>query len=199
MNIIIYLIRHGKTKGNLERRYVGGRTDEDLCMEGIDLLKILKDEYTFLNDIDAIYSGPMKRVLSTAKLFYDNKEINVIDNLTEMNFGDFENKNHNELDGNPAYQAFIDSNGTIDFPGGEKRNDFINRSMEAFYKVLTAMIEGQQNKSVVFCHGGNIMAILSRLFNEDMFGFQSDNGHGYKLELEIEDGKIIDSKSYSRI
>ena len=34
----IVLIRHGATKGNLEKRYIG-RTDEDLCGEGIKKLK----------------------------------------------------------------------------------------------------------------------------------------------------------------
>ena len=29
----VYLIRHGKTKGNLEGRYIG-TTDEPLCEEG---------------------------------------------------------------------------------------------------------------------------------------------------------------------
>ena len=34
-----YLIRHSMTKGNLEKRYVGSRTDEPLCREGIALLE----------------------------------------------------------------------------------------------------------------------------------------------------------------
>ena len=33
------LIRHGMTRGNMEKRYVGCRTDESLCPEGIAQLK----------------------------------------------------------------------------------------------------------------------------------------------------------------
>ena len=33
------LIRHGMTKGNLEKRYVGCRTDEPLCPGGIASLR----------------------------------------------------------------------------------------------------------------------------------------------------------------
>ena len=33
------LIRHGKTRGNLEGRYIGCRSDENLCAEGIEELK----------------------------------------------------------------------------------------------------------------------------------------------------------------
>ena len=35
--IKIALIRHSKTKGNIEKRYIGS-TDESLCKEGIDLI-----------------------------------------------------------------------------------------------------------------------------------------------------------------
>lgn len=35
----IYLIRHGKTQGNLSGKYIGSRTDEPLCEEGIRELK----------------------------------------------------------------------------------------------------------------------------------------------------------------
>ena len=33
------LIRHGQTQGNRERRYIGCRTDEPLCPEGIAQLQ----------------------------------------------------------------------------------------------------------------------------------------------------------------
>ena len=35
----IILVRHGKTAGNLEGRYIGSRTDEPLCEEGIHALE----------------------------------------------------------------------------------------------------------------------------------------------------------------
>ena len=35
----VILIRHGKTYGNMLGRYIGSRTDEPLCREGIRLLK----------------------------------------------------------------------------------------------------------------------------------------------------------------
>ena len=41
--------------------------------------------------------------------------------LEEMDFGDFEYKNYHELNGNAAYQAWIDSGGTDCLPkwGGQ--------------------------------------------------------------------------------
>ena len=39
----IYLIRHGETKGNLKKKYIG-RTDEKLCSEGRIKLENKKDK-----------------------------------------------------------------------------------------------------------------------------------------------------------
>ena len=50
----IYLIRHGKTKGNLEERYIG-RTDEPLCEAGRENLK--KYQYP---QVEMVFTSPMK-------------------------------------------------------------------------------------------------------------------------------------------
>jgi len=48
---------------------------------------------------------------------------------TEMDFGAFEGHNYQELSGDPAYQRWIDSGGTLPFPEGESREEFIRRSV----------------------------------------------------------------------
>ena len=58
----IIFIRHGKTAGNLEKRYIG-RTDEPLCEEGISELESIK-----YPDSDEVLASPMKRCLQTARL-----------------------------------------------------------------------------------------------------------------------------------
>ena len=62
----------------------------------------------------------------------------VIPEWTEIDFGLFEGKNHRELSGNMAYQEWIDSNGTLPFPEGESREEFIDRSI-AGLKSLKSM------------------------------------------------------------
>ena len=49
-------LRHGKTKGNLEGRYIG-TTDEDLCESGINQIK--EKDYDF--PIERVFSSPLKR------------------------------------------------------------------------------------------------------------------------------------------
>ena len=109
----VVLIRHSKTAGNLLERYIG-ITDEPLCREGIALLK----EKTY-PEADGLYVSPLKRCRETGKILYPQLTQHVEERLRECDFGEFENKNYKELDGNPRYQAWVDSGGTLPFPGGE--------------------------------------------------------------------------------
>jgi len=199
MHISVCLIRHGKTQGNLEGRYNGKNTDEALCDAGISQLSDLKGKYEPLNrDEVKIYSGPMKRAAQTAEILFPGREISIVEELTEIDFGAFENKNYAELNGNTDYQKWIDSGGVSDYPGGESREGFIKRSLQGFRTVITDVESSNYMEAAIVCHGGNIMAIMSELSGEDYFDFQVGNGEGYRLELNVE-GEKIDFISYSRI
>ena len=84
----ICLIRHAKTAGNLERRYIG-RTDETLCDEGRAALeKMIKASAYPAGEI--VFSSPMQRCVETVKLIYPESELHLINGLRECDFGDFE-------------------------------------------------------------------------------------------------------------
>ncbi len=118
----IYLIRHGKTRGNLEGRYIGS-TDEPLCPQGRSELAERKNKGIF-PPVAYVFSSPLKRCLETAKIFFPDRKVCPIDGLRECDFGDFENKNYQELAEDFRYQRWIDSNGTLPFPAGEKQDTF---------------------------------------------------------------------------
>ena len=76
------LIRHGKTRGNLEGRYIGCRSDENLCTEGIEELK--QGTYPAAGKV---YTSPMRRCLETAELLFRNGEtesVTVVDMLEKI-------------------------------------------------------------------------------------------------------------------
>lgn len=110
-----------------------------------------------------------------------------------MDFGEFEGKNYIELQKNPNYQAWIDSNGTLPFPGGESRETFIKRCEQGFYRMLIGikgrlqkMDEKQPSSKITagaVVHGGTIMAILSSFYGGDYFDHQVKNGGGYRCLL----------------
>lgn len=169
----ITFIRHFKTKGNLEKRYVG-TTDEDIIEQEI------KIGYP---KADMVFSSPLKRCLQTSKLIYGNKPLCIEENLRETDFGKFEYKNYEELKENNDYLLWIESNGKIPFPNGEKLEDFIDRSVLGFYESVEKAKECEKITFIV--HGGNIMAILCQLSdNKNFYDFQCGNGCGFITKYE---------------
>ena len=171
------LIRHGKTQGNIERRYIGCRTDEDLCAEGIAQLQT--QHYP---DADMVFASPMKRCIQTAGIIYSGKPICIVDNFRECDFGAFEGCNYDELKEDPAYQSWLASGCELPFPGGESRREFSERCVKAFESTVVALSE----ESYAFVvHGGTIMAVMEHFTNGKYYDFQVQNGKGFILN---EDG-----------
>ena len=91
-----------------------------------------------------------------------------------MDFGEFEGKNYIELQKNPNYQAWIDSGGTLAFPGGESKAAFLQRCCQALEQAL----QRQQHQTVAaVVHGGTIMAVLSALEEQQKPYFSWQAGH----------------------
>ena len=202
--IRLYLIRHGQTPGNKLQRYIG-TTDEPLSTEGKEFLEKLTYPMP-----EALYVSPLCRCVETAGILFPGKSFHIIEELSECDFGEFENKNYKELAGNENYQKWIDSNGTLPFPGGESREQFIRRSMEGFDRMMSDILKrsekntGIQNDTdprylnsdrgteipvTAVVHGGTIMAVLSSLTGGEYFDFQVKNGEGYETVLEWIQGR----------
>ena len=197
--VIIYLLRHGITHGNLEHRYVGGRTDEPLCLQGQQaLVQMRKELVQYLRKGEPegkpfrIYTSPMLRAVETANILFPDEPVHMISGLREMDFGIFEGKNYEEMQKDPAlkkkYQAWIDGNGEGVIEKGESKKAFQQRTVEAFYELwkedLLVEWEVEPMIPVVICHGGTIMAIMHALTGKDYYDFQVANGEGYKLTLD---------------
>ena len=131
----------------------------------------------------------MKRAIETAKILFDDRDIEIIEDLRETDFGSFEGKNYLELKDDEKYQLFIDSNGRSGFPGGERIEDFIKRSAEGFFEAID---KSRSDDIMIVCHGGNIMAIMSSLTGKDFYDFQVNNLDGYILEIETDGERVLD-------
>lgn len=173
----IYMIRHGKTKGNREHRYVGS-TDESLLFGSGGLLKEWK-----MPKVDVLYTSPLKRCKETAALLFPKMKQKVIEDFRECEFGEFEYKNYEELNGNPDYQRFIDTMGECGFPGGEDRKTFQKRCVHAFEQILLEKGKSDVQAAIVV-HGGTIMAILDAFSkpHADYYDWQVGNGEGFYAE-----------------
>lgn len=172
----LYLIRHGKTYGNTLGRYIG-TTDESLCPKGREALRAI--EYP---RVEAVYASPMKRCVETAGILWPGMTVQCFDNLRECDFGDFENKNYQELKDNPDYQAWVDSEGVLPFPGGESREAFQERCVQGFLEALSVIKEKEYKKAALVVHGGTIMSILEAYAvpGRGFYYWQAKNGMGYR-------------------
>ena len=131
-----------------------------------------------------LFVSPMLRCRQTAELLFPGQEQVVIDKLREMDFGRFEAKNYMELSADPAYQAWIDSDGRLPFPEGEDRECFIKRTMEGFRQMTEQAWRENCGQIAAVVHGGSIMAILSCLMQDDYFAYQVPNLAGYAFQYE---------------
>lgn len=184
----MWLIRHGMTEGNKTGKYIGV-TDEPLSREGREHLR-----ETSWPVPEKVFVSPLKRCLETAGILFPGVETVPVPELAECDFGRFENKNYLELDGDQEYQDWIDSNGTLPFPGGESREGFKERVLSGFDRVLELCTrEGLQKVSLVV-HGGTIMTIMERYGypKKPFYEWHVKNGEGYHAVFQEEGGTILD-------
>lgn len=183
--IKLWLIRHGMTEGNRHQRYIGV-TDEPLCEEG----RILLSNVTYPR-VQALFVSPLRRCRETARILFGDQEQRVIELLAECDFGEFENKNYKELADNPHYQEWVDSNGTLPFPGGESKEECAARNLKGFEEVLEVLGNEGITEAALVVHGGTIMNIMEMyaLPEKAFYEWHVGNGCGYEVELEPEQWK----------
>ena len=116
-SMLIYLLRHGLTEYNAQKRYQGQR-DIPLSAEGLRQLRRA--------DIDpkVVYITPLQRTAQTARVLFPDAELVVVKDLQEMCFGSFEGKNYVEMEHDADYQAWVQANCESKCPDGERKDDF---------------------------------------------------------------------------
>ncbi|MBR1853427.1 MAG: histidine phosphatase family protein [Lachnospiraceae bacterium] len=181
MELKIRLIRHGLTASNEAHKYLG-LMEETLSRRGREML-IEKARKAKRAETDLLFVSPMGRCKETAEILFPGREGICIPEWTEIDFGDFEGKNFEELKDVATYQAWLASGGRLPFPGGESRETFIARSMQGYERMLAyvrSYSEDDHKLSVTaVVNGGTIMAVCSSLFGGDYFDYQIGCGGEY--------------------
>lgn len=179
----IHLIRHGFTDGNTQGRYIGNRTDLPLSPEAVRELQTLRQSVEY-PDIEALYTSPMLRCRQSCNIIYPGFEPQVIDELTEYDFGEFEGMNATQLEVIPEYAEW--TSGKIDAPpGGEKSTDFVKRQALALNMIVRDMMQKGITNAAVMMHGGAIMMLLASCAvpRKHSVEWTSDNGRGYSIMI----------------
>jgi alpha-ribazole phosphatase len=175
-------IRHLQTPGNEKRQYIGS-TDEPLSEKTVEGFLKNPAEYS---EVERVICSPMLRCIQTAELMFPGTERKTEPRLRECDFGQFEGKTYEELKSVPKYIAWLKSNGTIPFPGGEEQSVFRRRSVEGAIEQIEWLIEKKVQRAAFVVHGGTIMNIMEQyaLPKKEFYEWHVGNGCGYLVELD---------------
>ena len=180
----VILIRHSLTPGNAELRY-NGRTDEPLSSEGIALAEQVGTDL----GVERVYVTPLQRTRQTAAILFPAAEQIVVDDLREMDFGDFEGRNYIEMEHDAAYRSWVDSGCLAPCPNGEGRAGFSERVCDAFESVVCRAAEQGEETLTFVVHGGTIMAIMERFAHpkQDYYSYSAKNCQGYRCDVFVDE------------
>jgi broad specificity phosphatase PhoE len=153
----VYLIRHGETEWSVNGRHTG-RTDIPLTENGRNqaafLLPIFEDTH-----FAHILSSPMQRALDTARLAGVGDEVEVIDDLKEWDYGDYEGITTKEIRKKvPDWTIW-----TGQVPNGETGAQVSARADRVVQRLRT--IDGQV---AVFSHGHFLRVLAARWLGLDV-------------------------------
>ncbi|HEX4056996.1 MAG TPA: histidine phosphatase family protein [Galbitalea sp.] len=170
----LYLVRHGETDWNAERR-IQGSTD-------IPLNRMGKEQAAATGRLlarrswDGAFSSPLSRALETATIIANAVglvEVGTMDAIVERNYGEAEGLDWQEID-----RLFP---GDAEVPGRESHQDVADRVVPALLE-LAASRRGQS--LIVVTHGGVIRSVLNAV--------QPDRWHGSITNGSIHSFEVVD-------
>lgn len=173
----IYLLRHGETAYNAQRRYLG-RSDAPLSPAGRAAL-VRADLAP-----STVYVSPMVRAVETAEILFPEARLVPVPDLREMDFGIFEGKSYQEMAHWPAYREWVDGGCLGEVPGGEGKTAFCRRVCRAFAALADRAADAGEDPLVIVAHGGTQMAVMERyaLPRRDYFAWTGPCGGGFVLD-----------------
>ncbi len=186
-NVVITLLRHGRTLDNEASRY-SGWINSELSEAGRAEIIAVKNQYTredtFSKAIDQVYTSDLDRTIETANLLFKRDyPVRQLKNLREMHFGDFEGLSYEELKYQRHYQEWLNHLFTYELPNGESFDQFTQRIDESFQQIKTEIIEQNLKHVVLVVHGGVIRYLLTKLTKDarSFFEYKVPFAQGYQL------------------
>lgn len=189
--IDLIMVRHGVTKWNEDKRYIGS-TDLGLTDRGLAQAKAASG-YLAKESIPKIYTSEFKRARQTANIIAEphNAEVFVLPDLNEIDFGKWEGLTFEQIeDGWPDFVSRWLANEEGYPPDGESIIGFYERAKSAIEQVINKESEGT---IVIVAHAGTIKLILCNLLGlsvQDIWKTKQDSASISRVEL-YDDGHCM--------
>lgn len=157
------LIRHGLTEGVEKRWYYGG-TDLPLTAAGRARLAEQKAAGIYPDAAGKrLITTNMCRAQETAALLYPGHPAEIIPELREVSFGEFECKSYEDLKDTEAFQDWLAGDWyRVAPPGGESYAQSEARILGAMKAIFAC-----EEDTVIVAHGGTIIVTMEFLFPEE--------------------------------
>ena len=176
----IYLIRHGETELNKQRR-LQGQSDILLNENGRRLAEITGRALSNV-PFDYVFSSPLKRALETAELVIGNRNIPIVTDkrIQEISFGEYEGlcfhpENYNIPD--KDFLNFFQAPERYKVPPkGESFQEVIARTGE-FWREITEDTQYRDKTILVSTHGCALKAILANIRQTPLERFWGEGVH----------------------
>ncbi|CUS26816.1 phosphoglycerate mutase [Paucilactobacillus oligofermentans DSM 15707 = LMG 22743] len=210
----IFIVRHGKTEWNIDKRLQGSHADSPLLTDRrIDYQHLAKylDQYQF----SAVYSSPLNRAKETAEVVLSKMEypVSSIQNdsrLTEISFGQWEGRRRSQLIRD--YPALFDKlSNRIDDPALETlKIENFQEAGQRFANTVKQLIAiaPEDSNILIFSHGGiSQLGIQTLTNNQQIMGLKnlstsiigqkgnrfyldSYNQTGYLQVVDLDEGNV---------
>lgn len=155
----ISLIRHGRTEANDKGIYIG-RTDYPLSQKGISELYNKLDEFEYPH-VGKVYSSPLQRCTETAEILFPDSSVQIVENLIEMDFGDFEGKSADELVKKSEFLEWLKGGADSRPPKGESLQEVQLRLFKALRTIILDMMQNDILHTAVVTHAGIITNLIA--------------------------------------
>ncbi len=180
---VIHLIRNMPCEGNLEGRYIG-RTESPLAPSSLGDLVELKKKFRY-PQAQAFYASPSTRCVDTLRILYPEADPEVVLEMAECDFGDWENKTAQELKQDPKFLEWMEGGGQAAPPNGESGVVFLQRVCKGFETLVQNMMVQGQTSAVLVTHAGVITGLLSAygLPRAQPYEWMCEPGCGYSVRI----------------
>jgi len=181
----IFFSRHKKTKIN-KNIFLGQKLNAKIIDK--------KNHKEFIKiKFNKCYSSPAKRCLDTAKIVCKNKKIITNNYLKEIDYGEAEGLNFNQL--NEKYSYITESwKKGLDpkFPNGESMKDVSRRLNKFINNEIKSKLIKKNNSYLIFTHNVLLRCLVGNYFSINKKDWFKININYFDLlEFKLENGKLI--------
>ncbi len=190
----VYLVRHGETEGNLEKRYMGW-TETPLSKRGI---RQAEEAGFFLagQNICGLHCSDLQRAVVTARIIGTGCGLEpvVTPLLREINFGRWEGLTYNQIEAShgDAIRLWHDDPLRKSAPGGETLTAVYERMRRFLDRLANEAGDGKRIAAV--SHGGAIRALLYKVLNigkSNLWEIKIDNASVSLFRREGDRYKVV--------